>query len=113
MLGCSNPHQTLLCWGVLAFFLYNLRVKKCNFKKTPKSYLALSGISIAIFVISVVLHNFFYALGIITRHKPVFRFVFKALHVFFFLVSVPVAPLLFIVRILGAVILFIKKLLKR
>lgn len=83
-------------------------MKKIKITKKPKTFLYLAGLSIAVFIFSVVLHNFFYALGVVTRHRPIFPYVFEALHVLFFFVAVPIAPLGFIIGILGAIILFIK-----
>jgi hypothetical protein len=82
-------------------------------KKTTKNYLALSGISVLVFIVSVLLHNFYYALAIISQNKPILSYVFEILQTLFFLIAVPIAPLVFSVGILGAASLTIQKLLKR
>jgi len=68
-------------------------------------FLILTGISaISPFVFSI-LHNFFYALAIIfTTLSP----LFEALHVISFIISLIVAPILFIIFLIGSIILLNK-----
>jgi len=66
-----------------------------------KLFLMLTGISaIAPFVFSI-LHNLFYGLAITFENL---KFLFEALHVASFLISLLIAPILFVVGVIGSMI---------
>jgi len=57
----------------------------------------LTGVSSSGFLASVVLHNFFYALGVLTINFVVLHYFFEFLHAAFFLVGIVVCPIVFII----------------
>lgn len=65
--------------------------------------------SIAVFFISVVLHNLLYAAHILTAHIPVLAFLTETLHILFFFIAIPLCPLVLIAGITGIIVLFFKK----
>ena len=76
-------------------------------KKKLKLFLMLTGISaIAPFIFSI-LHNLFYALAIAFENL---KYLFEALHVTCFIISIIIAPIAFIVGIVGSIILFKNKI---
>jgi len=98
---------------VITFFLLGivlifLTLKK-KIKGKLKKFLILTGISATGFFISIILHNFFYALAILTNQIIILKYLMEALHVVFFIISIPVCPILFLVGAIGSIILFIKK----
>jgi len=66
-----------------------------------KKFLILSGISFVGFFIFVILHNAFYALGKITEHIVVLKYLMEVLHVIFFLIAIFVCPMGVLVGIIG------------
>ena len=87
-------HRMLfLVLAVLAilFFIYGAALTFLTFKSKikgkQKTFLLLTGISAIGFPVSVVLHNFFYALGVLTENIVVLKFLFEILHAAFFLIG--------------------------
>jgi len=74
-----------------------------------KKFLILTGASFGGFIVSVILHNVFYGLGIITSEFTVLSYLMGVLEVFFFLVAVFVCPIGFLVGVTGSTVMFIKK----
>jgi len=71
-----------------------------------KLFLMLTGISaIAPFIFSI-LHNLFYGLAITFENL---KFLFEALHVASFFISLLVAPITFIIGVVGSLILYRKR----
>jgi hypothetical protein len=68
----------------LALFIFTFREK---YKGWMKKSLLVTGGSVVLFVISVFLHNFFYALGIIFSHITFLKYLMEFLHVGFFLIG--------------------------
>ena len=69
-----------------------------------KLFLMLTGISaIAPFIFSI-LHNLFYGLAIAFGNL---KYLFEALHITSFIISIIIAPIMFIVGIVGSIIFFI------
>jgi hypothetical protein len=73
-----------------------------------KKFLILTGASFGGFVVSVVLHNLFYALGIVASELIWLSYLMEVLEVFFFLVAVFVCPAGFLVGAMGSIVTFIK-----
>ena len=67
-----------------------------------KVFLILTGISAIAPFIFTILHNFFYGLAITFENL---NFLFEPLHVISFIISLFVAPILFIVGLIGSIIL--------
>ena len=87
----------MIIFALLGGALLFLTLKK-KVKKPLKTYLMLTGASSAGFFVFVFLHNFFYALGIIFENLS---FLFEILHATSFIISVVVAPVLFIAGVIG------------
>ncbi len=97
----------------LTFFLLGaalivLTVKQ-KIKGKLKKYLILTGASSAGFPASVLLHNFFYGLGIIAANITVLRYLMEGLHAAFFIIAIFVCPIGFIVGAIGSIVIFLKK----
>jgi len=93
-----------LCGAVLIFLTLKKKVKG-NLKK----FLILTGISASGFFIGVLLHNFFYALGVITEHIFGLNHLMELLHVVFFIIATIVCPVGFLIGAIGSIIFFYKK----
>ena len=74
-----------------------------------KKCLILTGASAAGFFVSVLLHNFLYALGIIGSDIIILRYLTEIFHVAFFLIAIFVCPLGFLIGAIGSIIILIKK----
>ena len=74
-----------------------------------RKFLILAGASAAGFFISVLLHNFLYALGVITSHITVLRYLMEILYVTFFLIAIFVCPLGFLIGAIGSIIILVKR----
>ncbi len=75
----------------------------------PKKFLILTGASPAGFLVSILLHNAFYGLGIITSHITVLSQLMEVLHVAFFCLAIFVCPIGFLVGAVGSIVLAIKR----
>jgi len=75
---------------------------------TLKKFLILAGGSAVLFFISVVLHNLFYALGTVTGHITLLKYLTGTFDVAFFLIAVIVCPIGFLVGVVGSIVLFVK-----
>jgi len=91
---------------LLGIFLLYLTIKE-KIKGKLRIYLILSSSSIFVFFISMILHNFFYALTVISENIIILKYLFEALHVVFFVVSIIIAPVLFIIGVIGSIYYFI------
>lgn len=65
-------------------------------------FLLITGISAICPLVFTILHNFFYALGIIFESLS---FLFEILHATSFIISLLVAPIVFIIGLIGSLIL--------
>lgn len=66
-----------------------------------KLFLMLTGISAIAPLVSSILHNLFYALAIAFENL---KYLFEILHATFFIISVIIAPITFIIGIAGSII---------
>jgi len=89
-----------LIFLILGIVLISLVRKE---KGKLKLFLRLAGISAIAPLVSSVLHNLFYGLAIAFENL---KFLFEALHVTFFVISIIIAPIMFMVGIVGSAILF-------
>ena len=71
-----------------------------------KLFLMLTGISAISPLIFTILHNLFYGLAMVFKD---FDYLFEALHVAFFIISLVVAPVGFIIGVIGTLIFFKKQ----
>ena len=74
-----------------------------------KKFLILAGGSAVLFFVSVLLHNLFYALGTITGHITLLKYLIEIIHVAFFLIAVILCPIGFLVVVIGSIVLFVKR----
>lgn len=72
-------------------------------------FLTLTVGSIILFFSFSVLHNVFYALGIVFEDLLLLKYWFEALDAVFFLISVLIAPILFVVGLVGTIVMLIRK----
>ena len=93
-----------LLGGVLLFL-----TRKEKVKGKLKKFLTLTGASSLGFFLSIVLHNFFYALAIIVSHFILLKYLMEVLHGFFFIVAIIICPIGFMIGTIGSILLFIKK----
>lgn len=91
--------------GIALIFL----TLKAKLKGKQKIFLILSGASSAGFLISVILHNLLYALGIIFEHIIVLKYLMEILHIAFFFIAIPICPISFLVGAIGSMVLFMRK----
>ena len=71
-----------------------------------KKFLILTGASAAGFFIFVLLHNLFYAFGVIAGDIIVLRYLMEIFHATFFLVAIFVCPLGFLIGAIGSIVIF-------
>lgn len=95
-------------FSLLGAVLLFLTLKK-KVKGKIRKFLILTGASSTGFFIGILLHNVFYALGIVAGHIAPLRFLAEALHVAFFIIAVLICPLGFLIGAIGSIIIFIKK----
>ena len=101
---------------LLPFFVFSLLgaaliflTIKGKVKGKLKKFLILTGASAAGFFVSILLHNFLYALAVITSHIVVLKYFFEFLHATFFIIAIFVCPPGFLIGVVGSIVLFIKK----
>jgi hypothetical protein len=90
--------------ATLIFFTIREKIEK-----KLKKFLLLTGVSSLGFFIFVFLHNIFYALSLITSNIVVLSYLMEFLQVIFFILSIFVCPLGFLIGAVGSILLFIKK----
>ena len=105
----ANKEAIFLLVAILGFIFLILGIILTFIAKKEKGklklFLMITGISaIAPFVFTI-LHNVFYALAIVFVS---FKYLFEALHVISFIISLIVAPIVFIVGVIGSIIFFKK-----
>ena len=93
---------------ILAIILV-IVTKKQKLKKNLKKHLLLTGYSIIAMMASIFLHNFFYALEILSENMIFIKMIMEGLHVIFFLIAIPIAPIVFIYSLVRVIILLVKK----
>jgi len=101
----------------LVFFLLGMALifftRREKIGNLLKSFLLLAGISATGFFVSILLHNIFYALGVLSGHIAILKYLADFLSIIFFFLAILVCPLAFLTGTIGVIILNIKrKLLK-
>jgi len=87
-------------------------VKKSKIAGGLRKFLLLTGGSVVGFFACVLLHNFLYALAILTANITILHYLFEVLHVIFFLIAILLCPLGFLIGIIGSLFQFIKRFQK-
>lgn len=93
---------------LLGLILIILTLKQ-KIKGKLKTFLILTGASATGFFVFVFLHNFFYALGILTEHIIILKYLMEVLHVGFFIIATIICPLGFLISIIATTVLIIKQ----
>jgi len=92
-----------LCGALLIFLTLKKKVEG-NLKK----FLLLTGFSASCIFVGIFLHNFFYAIGVITEHIfGLYHFV-QLLHVIFFVIAMIICPIGFLIGTIGVIIIIRK-----
>ena len=99
------PFFIFFLLGIILVFL----TLKQRVSETLKKFLILTGISAAGFFIFVLLHNFFYALGIISSQISILSLMIGILQTAFFITAIFICPLGFIIGAIGTIVILIKK----
>ena len=88
-----------LLGGLLTFLVY-----KQKLGGKLKNYLLLTGFSAVGFFVFAVLHNLFYALGELSKNIAVLPTVLEYIHATFFIISVIICPIGFLIGVIGSLI---------
>lgn len=96
----------LFCLLGIALIIFTIRDK---IKGKLKFFLLLTGFSSAGFFVGIVLHNMFYAFAILTEKIIFLHYIMEALHVAFFFLAIPVAPIGFLIGAIASIILLVRK----
>jgi len=91
--------------GIILVYL----TKKQGIQGWLRKFLQLTGVCSAGVTVSVILHNLFYALAVLSIDISVFHFLFEILHTIFFLATFFVFMIGFLIGAIGSIVLFIKK----
>ena len=97
-----------LIFLLLGITLIFLTIKQ-KIKGKLKIFLILTGVSAVSPLVFSILHNFFYALGIIGENIIVIKYIMEILHVASFIIALLVSPIGFLVGAIGVIVLFIRK----
>jgi len=92
-------------FSLLGVVLIFLAIKEGAADRKRKKFLMLTGASAAGFFLSVLLHNAFYGLAVITDHITILRYLMEVLHVAFFLIAIFVCPIGFLIGAVGTIVL--------
>ncbi len=82
-----------LMFLILGIYLIHLTHKR---KIKEKKFLLMIGSSGTIILLGTILHNLFYAIGIYSE-----MLVFEWLHGIFFIISIIIAPIIFVIGLMG------------
>jgi O-antigen ligase len=100
-----------LLGGALFFMVW-----RSDIQGALRKFLLLTGASALGFLISVFLHNAFYALGVVTNSfnevfslMGIIHYIMEGLHVVFFLIAIPVCPIVFLIGVVGSIVFLLKK----
>lgn len=106
-----SPAFMIVSW--LIFFLLGVALIFFTVREKVEGklqkFLILTGASAAGFLVSVLLHNFLYGLGIVIGHIILLNYLIETLHILFFFIAVFVCPSGFLIGVVGSIVLFIKK----
>lgn len=102
--------NVLIIWVLLALSGIGLIIAtyKKGIKGKIKLFLLCAGFSSAGFFVGVVLHNMFYALGILTEDLVILNALMNALEVGFFIAAVVICPIGLLAGIIGTLVLWKK-----
>ena len=81
---------------------------KAKIRGKLRMFLFFVGGSASMVLTSVILHNLFYALVIVSENISWLSWFFEFLHATFFIIGMLVCPIVFIVGVVGSIVLFRK-----
>ncbi len=91
----------------ITFFLLGLVLLiltlKSEIKQPLKKYLLLTSVSAVGVLVFVFLHNAFYALGVVAENIKILKILAEAFHVIFFFIAIIIAPIGFLVGVIGSI----------
>ena len=90
----------------LALILFAQRNEK---NEKLKKFLMLTGGSVIGFFVSIIMHNLFYGLSVFAGDFKPLWYLTEVLHIFFFVMTVIIMPLLFLAGTVGVVVIKFKK----
>ena len=93
-----------LAFFVLGAILLFLTLKTKTINPKFKKFLILTGASSVGFLLSVLLHNFLYALSVLVQHVSLLHNLAEFLHATFFIIGIFIYPIVFVVGIIGSII---------
>ena len=74
-----------------------------NVKISLKKFIVLTGLAVVGFLVCVILHNLFYAIGESYKHISFLHNMMEVLHAAFFIIAVIICPVVFLIGIIGAI----------
>lgn len=98
----------IIVFSLLGLFLI-LFVTKENINKVLKKYLILTGVSALSFFISVLLHNLFYSLSIVTGQVVWLSYLMKIFDIGFFFITLFACPIGFLIGTTVSVIIIFRE----
>ncbi len=93
-----------LIFGIVIIFLSRKLVSFDKPNKRLKLFLTLTGFSAIAPLIFTLLHNFFYAMAILSENIILLPQLFEILHATSFIISLLVAPIVFVVSLICSII---------
>lgn len=98
---------------IIIFSLTGLVLLILTWKERAKNkltkFLFLTGLSATGLFVFSFLHNAFYALNTVVGHITMLHYLTEWLHVLFFLISIPICPLGFLIGVIGSIVMLYKK----
>jgi hypothetical protein len=92
----------------LAGFILVLLTLKQRVKGKLRKFLLLTGASAAGVFIGILLHNFLYALAILTEKIVVLHYLMEILHGTFFIIATLICPIGFLIGAIGSAVVLLK-----
>lgn len=105
----GKPFLLIMGLFFLIEAILTVLVFKQKLKGKLKKYLLLTGFSAVGFFVFVVLHNMFYALAELSKDIAILPNILEVFHATFFIISVIVCPIGFLIGIVASIILFLRK----
>jgi len=89
--------------------VFLVMVFKLKIKGWLRKFLILTALSAAGFFVFIFLHNFFYAMAVLSQDIIVLKYAMEFLQIVFFLVATLGCPIGFLIGVTGSIIMFMKR----
>jgi hypothetical protein len=86
--------------GILIYLVFKKKIRG-----KQRIFLLLTGFSSAGVLFFSVLHNFLYALAVVSKEIIILKYLFEFLHGTSFIISLLICPVVFVIGIIGSIIL--------